>query len=219
MSDLVLYNYFRSSTSYRARIALHHKGLKFEYKPVHLLNNGGEQHDPQYRQMNPAGEVPTLIHHGKAIGQSMAIIQYLDQVFHERPLFPSSPLAKAKVMQFCEGINCQHSLTNLKVTQKLQKDFHFSEDQKKVWTQHWMNQILTSSEKLLSETAGNFCFGNENTAADAFLIPMVFSAKRFDVDINPYPLISKVVENCLKLEIFQKAHPMNQPDTPQDLTK
>lgn len=219
MSDLVLYNYFRSSTSYRARIALHHKGLKFQYEPVHLLNNGGEQHNPQYRHLNPAGEVPTLIHHGKAIGQSMAIIQYLDQVFHEKPVFPSSPLARAKVMQFCEGINCQHSLTNLKVMQKLEKDSGFSEEQKKQWTQHWMNQILSSCEKQLTDSQGNFCFGNEVSAADLFLIPMVFSAKRFSVDIQPYVKISKIVENCLHLEAFQRAHPMNQPDTPEDLKK
>lgn len=219
MSDLALYSYFRSSTAYRARIALHHKDLQFEYRPVHLLNNGGEQHKAEYRKLNPAGEVPTLIHHGKAIGQSMAIIQYLDQVFHEKPLFPSSPFLRAKVMQVCEGINCMHSLTNLKVTQKLEKESQFSEEAKKQWIHHWMNQILTSTEKLISDTAGTYCFGHEITAADVFLVPLVFSAKRFEVNVSVYETISKVTENCLKLDAFKKAHPMNQPDTPAELKK
>lgn len=214
MSDLVLYSYFRSSTAYRARIALHHKSLQFEYKPVHLLNKGGEQNFAEYRNLNPAGEVPTLVHQGKAIGQSMAIIQYLDQVFHEKPLFPSSPYLRAKVMQVCEGINCMHSVTNLKVMQKLEKESLFSEEDKKQWIHHWMNQILTSTEKLISESAGTYCFGNEVTAADVFLAPLVFSAKRFEVNVSAYETISKVVEKCLELEAFKKAHPMNQPDTP-----
>jgi len=219
MSDLVLYNYFRSSTSYRARIALHHKCLDFEYKPVHLLNNGGEQNSDEYKRLNPAGEVPTLIHKGKAIGQSMAIIQYLDEVFPDNPLFPENSVEKARVIQLSEGINCGHALTNLKTLQKLQKDHSFTEEQKKEWSKHWLNKILESCEKQIKMTAKTYAFGDQITAADIFIIPQLFSAKRFEVDITRYPLLVKIEENCLKLEAFKKAHPMNQIDTPAEVKK
>ena len=217
MSDLVLYNYFRSSTSYRARIALHHKSLAFEYKPVHLLNNGGEQNSDEYKRLNPAGEVPTLIHMGKAIGQSMAIIQYLEDLFPQNPLLPKNSYEKAKVLQVSEGINCGHSLTNLKVMAKLQKDYSLLDEQKKEWTQSWMNKLLESCEKQIKSTTKTYAFGDEVTVADLFIIPFLFSAERFEVDISRYPLIAKIKLNCLKLESFQKAHPMNQIDTPAEL--
>jgi maleylacetoacetate isomerase/maleylpyruvate isomerase len=219
MSDLVLYNYFRSSTSYRARIALHHKGLDFEYKPVHLLNNGGEQNSDEYKRLNPAGEVPTLIHKGKAIAQSMAIIQYLDEVFPEKALFPKNSVEKARVLQISEGVNCGHALTNLKTLQKLQKDFSFSEEQKKEWSKHWVNKILESCEKQIKTTAKTYAFGDQVTVADIFIIPQLFSAKRFEVDTTRYPLLAKIEENCLKLEAFKKSHPMNQIDTPAEAKK
>lgn len=219
MSDLVLYNYFRSSTSYRARIALHHKGLDFEYKPVHLLNNGGEQNSEEYKRLNPAGEVPTLIHMGKAIGQSMAIIQYVDEVFPQQSLFPKNPLHKAKVLQICEGINCGHALTNLKTLQKMAKDYSQTDEQKKAWTNHWIHKILESCESQIKSSAKSFAYGDELTTADVFIVPQLFSARRFEVDITRYPILSKIEENCLKLEAFKKSHPSNQPDTPAEMKK
>lgn len=214
---MTLYNYFRSSTSYRVRIALYHKGLPFEYKAVHLLNNGGEQHSPEYRKLNPQGEIPTLVHEGRPIAQSLAIIEYLEEVFPQKPLFPQDPFTRAKVRQFCENINAFiHPLSNLKVLQYLEKNHGYDQKQKEVWIQHWAGLGFAATEKLLQESAGDFCFGDKVTAADLFLIPQVFSVKRFHVDMQAYPLIRKIESNCLKLEAFQKAGPGNQPDTPTD---
>lgn len=217
MSDLALYNYFRSSASYRARIGLHQKGLSFEYKAVHLLNNGGEQNDPQYKSLNPAAEVPTLIHGSVTLSQSMAILLYLDDVFPQQPLFPKDPYTKAKVIQFCEGINCTQPYQNLRTLQYLEREFQFPETQRHKWAQHWINRNLESSEKILEKTSGKFCFGNEITAADAFLIPQLFAARRFHANIESFPTISKIEKNCLEQPAFQKAHPSKQPDTPAEM--
>lgn len=217
MSDLVLYNYFRSSTSYRARIGLHLKNLSYVYKPIHLLNNGGEQHTLEYRKLSPAGEVPTLVHGSNVLGQSMAILEYLDEVFPQHPLFPKNPLEKAHMRQVCEGINCSHSLQNLKVLQFLEKEFGFSQEQKDQWTAEWIGRILLSTEKLISETAGDFAFGNSVSAADAFIVPQMFSAQRFKVETKKYALLTRINDNCLKHPAFVKAHPFRQIDTPADL--
>ncbi|PIS10657.1 MAG: maleylacetoacetate isomerase [Bdellovibrio sp. CG10_big_fil_rev_8_21_14_0_10_47_8] len=217
MSDLVLYNYFRSSTSYRVRLALHWKGLSFEYRSVHLLNHGGEQHRPEYRELNPAGEVPTLSHNGKHIGQSMAILQYLDEVFPQKRIFAAKPLEKAQILQFCEGINCAHSLQNLKVLQFMEKELGSSPADKNRWLQEWIGRILESSEKMLEKTSGAYAFGGEITAADFFLVPQMFSAQRFNVNVSVYPTLARVTQNCLRLDAFEKAHPFRQIDTPSEL--
>ncbi len=216
---LVLFNYFRSSTSYRARIALHWKGLDFEYKPVHLLNNGGEQHFPEYRKLNPAGEVPTLIHGDRVIAQSMAIIQYLDEVFPQQALFPKDPYRKAKVLQLCENFNCGHSVHNLKVLSYLEKEFGADQAKKDLWIHEWMGRVFEGAEKIVSETAGTYCFGNEVSAADCFLIPHIFSAHRFGVDTNRYPTLSRIYESATKLDAISKAHPLKQIDTPTESKK
>ena len=213
MSQLLLYSYFRSSTSYRVRIAMNLKALNYEYKAIHLLKNGGEQHSAEYRKLNPAGEVPTLVHDGKVIGQSFAIIEYLDDIFPQNPLFPKDAFLKAKVRQFCEGINCGiHPLSNLKTTQVLDQKFKLNEQQRLEWNQHWIRIGLESLEKQIETTAGMYCFGDEITAADLFLIPQLFSANRFQVTIQDYPTLNRVNEKCLQIEAFQKAHPSLQPD-------
>lgn len=214
MSDLVLYNYFRSTTSYRARIALHIKGLSFEYRPVHLLNDGGEQHKPEYRALNPAGEVPTLIHGQKVISQSMAIIQYLEDAFPQNPLLPRDVFEKAKVLQIAENINCGHALTNLKVMQHLEKKLQLSEADRNAWIAEWMGRILLSTEKMVSQTAKKYAFGDEITVADLFIVPQFFSANRFKVDLSPYKTLNKINETCLAHPAFEKAHPLKQVDTP-----
>ncbi len=219
MSDLALYGYFRSSASYRVRIGLHLKGLPFRYEAVHLLNQGGEQNTAQYKSLNPAAEVPTLIHQGQHLSQSMAILLYLDEVFPAKPLFPKDSFAKAKVIQFCEGINCTQPYQNLRTLQFLENNYQFDQTQKDLWLQHWMGRNLESSEKLLESSAGTYCFGDQVTAADLFLIPQLFAANRFGVDSKKFPLISKIEENCQKLEAFQQAHPFAQPDTPAELRK
>lgn len=220
MADIILYNYFRSSTSYRARIALHYKNIPFKYEAVHLLNNGGEQHSPEYLKINPQAEVPSLVHDGKVIAQSMAIIEYLDEVFPQNPLFPKSAVERAQVRQVCENINAfMHPVCNLKITQYLEKKHGYNEQARSEWIQHWSAIGFKAQEEILKKTSGNYCFGNTLTAADLFLIPQMFSARRFNVDLTPYPTLRKIEENCLKLEAFKKAHPLNQVDTPEDLKK
>lgn len=216
--DMTLYTYYRSSTSYRARIALYLKGLPFVSKPVHLLEGGGQQHSPTYRAINPAGEVPTLVHNGNVLSQSFAIIEYLDELFPEPHFFPSSPYDRARVRQICEHINCGiHPIANLKVQQYLVKQFALTEEQKLTWVKHWIREGMEALEKLLLTTAGEFAFGNSLTAADIFVVPQVFSSKRFEVGVEEFPTIKRAYERAMKIEAFNKAHPHVQPDTPSEL--
>ena len=216
MSQIVLHNYFRSSTSYRIRIALNLKNLEFTYKPVHLLKDGGEQHQPKYKNLNPMSEVPTLEHKGMILGQSMAIIEYLEEEFPNPPLLPKDLQKRARIRQFCESINSfLHPISNLKVLQYLEKNHQYDQQQKDAWIAHWYPRGLNSLEIWLQKSAKEFAFGNEITYADCFLVPLVFTCQRFKVDLAHYPLILKINENCLKVEAFKKAHPFNQIDTPE----
>lgn len=219
MQNLILYNYFRSSTSYRVRIALALKGVTYEYKPVHLLNNGGEQNAESYRNLNPLGGVPTLVDADQTISQSLAIIEYLDEKHPQiNPLFPKNIFLKAKVRQFCELINADlHPLQNLKVMQFLDKQFGLTAEQKQLWLNKWIHSGLTAAEKTIESFAGKYCFGDTITAADLFLIPQVFSAKRFNIDTSNYKILEKINSNCESLDAFKKAHPYRQIDTPADL--
>jgi maleylacetoacetate isomerase len=215
--ELKLYNYFRSSPSYRVRIALHLKGLEFKYIPIHLLNNGGEQHGAEYQKINPAQEVPALWHEGAVISQSVAIIEYLDEAFPNPPLYPKQPHQRARVRQLCEIINCTHPLQNLKVLQFLEKDLGFKEPQKNQWISEWLHRGFQTYEETVRVTAGLFSVGDQVTAADLFLVPQILSAKRFNIDTSGYKLITRIGEACANLEAFQKAHPTRQIDTPPEL--
>lgn len=223
MNNLVhlkLYNYFRSSTSFRVRIALELKNLPYEYIPVHLLNNGGEQNSASYRQLNPMGGVPTLVHNDHTpIAQSSAIIEYLDEAFPSTyQLLPKEPLHRAKIREFCQIINADtHPYNNLKTTQYLENKLKVSPEEKSEWLKHWFELSFEACEKSLKTVADQFCFGNTITAADLFLIPQVVSAVRFNIQVEKYPLVYKVYQNCMKLEAFKKAHPFRQIDTPQEL--
>lgn len=220
MSDLVLYNYFRSSTSYRIRIALHWKGLDFEYRPVHLLKDGGEQHKAQYRELNPTGGVPTLLHEGRVLGQSMAILEYLEERFPKPALFPTDIHARALVRQICETVNSDmHPLGNLKVQQYLTKDLGVSDAAKEKWMYHWITQGFTALEKILERTAGTYAVGGAVTAADLFIVPQIFSALRFNVPVDPFPNLKRIFETCNALPAFEAAHPGRQIDTPPELRK
>lgn len=219
MDNLTLYNYFRSSTSYRVRIALELKSLSYIYVPIHLINNGGEQNLQFYRQLNPTGGVPTLMHNEKALSQSFAIIEYLDEVFSDTaPLFSKDAYLKAKIKQFCETINADiHPLQNLKVMQYLEKNLHVTSDQKNLWLHKWITEGLIAAEQIIEPYAGKYCFGNSVTAADLFLIPQLFSSQRFGVDISQFKILSEINDNCLQIDAFKKAHPYRQIDTPDDL--
>ncbi len=218
MSNFTLHNYFRSSTSYRVRIALELKGLKYDYRPVHLVANGGEQNLPAYRQLNPIGGVPTLVHNGKAISQSFAIIEYLDEIFPlPMPLFSQDAFENAKIRQLCETINAEiHPLQNLKVMQYLETQLKADPEQKSKWLNKWISEGLKAFEESLSPYAGKYCFGDKITAADLFLIPQLFSSKRFGVDVSGFKKLAQINDNCLLLEAFKNAHPNRQPDTPAE---
>ncbi len=217
MSQLKLYNYYRSSASYRVRAALNYKKLNYEYVPIHLVKNNGEQNTPEFRQLNPMGEVPCLVHGDHTISQSMAIFTYLDDIFPEKPLFPSEPYKKAKIIEFCEHINSGiHPIQNLKVLRKLEREFKIDEDKKMQWAAYWIVRGFQSLENMLRFTTDKYCFGNEVTAADMFLTPQVYNATRFQVDMSLFPLIENIEKNCLELDCFRDAFPGVQPDTPNN---
>ena len=219
MKDIfTLYSYYRSSTSYRVRIALNFKNIPYEQKTVHLLEGGGQQNQPEYRNLNPAGGVPTLVHNHNILSQSFPVIEYIDELYPSPPLFPKATFDRAKVRQICEHINCEiHPIANLKVQQYLTGPLQLSEETKNNWVKHWIQDGMTSLEKLLIPFSKTYSFGDQITAADLFLVPQVFSAKRFGVKIENYPTIMKLNENALKIESFKQAHPHLQPDTPSEL--
>lgn len=213
--EFKLFNYYRSSSSYRVRIALEHKKINYTYIPVHLLNNGGEQNLPEFQKMNPKKEVPTLVHNDTPISQSMAIIEYLEDIIPQPALFPDTPLQKALVRQACEIINSGiQPLQNLSILNKLTQSYHLSEDQKKQWIHDIVFPGLKSFETFIADKHGTFCFGDTLTAADVFLVPQIFSAVRFGVDMSEFKILTKINEKCLSLETFKKAHPDSQPDSP-----
>jgi maleylacetoacetate isomerase/maleylpyruvate isomerase len=217
MNEFVLYNYFRSSTSYRARIALNLKNAVYIYRSVHLINQGGEQFTEDYKRLNPLSEVPTLVHNGKSIAQSMAIIEYLEDLIPTPALFPKDIFLKAQVRQFCENINSfMHPLSNLKVLQYLEQKFQITTVAKEAWVHEWFHRGFTATENLLQKTSGLYCFADTVTAADVFLIPQVFSAQRYNFDFKKYPLVEKINQAAIKLPEFMAAHPYKQPDTPAE---
>lgn len=209
----ILYSYFRSSASYRVRIALHYKNLDFEYAPIHLLNNGGEQNSDQFKKLNPMGQVPCLIEDDVVIGQSLAIFQYLDAKYPNLPLIPKDPLQAARTWEICEIINSGvQPLINLSVLGHLKSEFGASDENKISWSKHFIEKGFKSLEAMLSKSSDTYCVGNSVTAADMCLVPQVFSGARNNVDINDYPKLNSIWKACEKVEAFQKAHPKNQPD-------
>jgi maleylacetoacetate isomerase/maleylpyruvate isomerase len=216
MSQMLLYNYFRSSTSFRVRIALHLKKIPFEYKPVALLKD--EQWTAEYLKLNPLGGVPTLVHNGKVISESFAILEYLEEISHEHPLLPTDHYLRARIRQACEIINSGiHPIGNLRVQQYLERNYGFTPEQKEAWLHNWYAKGMQALETLLTPFAGQYCFGDTLTLADVFLIPQVQTSQRFNLDLKPYPTLMRINENCLKLEAFQKAHPFRQIDTPDEM--
>ena len=218
MSDFILYNYFRSSASYRVRIALALKGIEYEYRAVHLVKDGGEQKREDYLELNAKAEVPTLVHRGRALAQSVAILLYLEDVQPKPALFPKDPFLKAQVMQACEIINSGiQPLGNLSVLNELEKRCGWDAAAKEDWTTHWMKIGLKAFESYIGKTAGTFCFGNEPTAADAFLVPQFYNALRFRVSVDAFPLATRIYKNCIERPEFIAASPERQPDTPAEL--
>ncbi|MGL6122874.1 MAG: maleylacetoacetate isomerase [Shewanella sp.] len=212
-----LYGYWRSSAAYRVRIALNLKGITAEQLSVHLVRDGGEQHKAAYRALNPLELVPTLVvddeRDGDALSQSLAIIEYLDEVKPQSPLLPASALERAQVRAMALTVACEiHPLNNLRVLQYLTQTLGLDEAAKNTWYHHWVASGFTALEALLARHSGRYCFGDAVTLADLCLVPQVYNAQRFKVDLTPYPNIMRVWAECNQLDAFANAAPERQAD-------
>lgn len=214
-----LYSYFRSSASYRVRIALNLKGLRYKVVPVHLLKHGGEQFARNYRMLNPDALVPTLVdgdaEGGPILTQSIAIIEYLDEVHRDPPLLPSLAIDRAYVRAIALSIACDiHPINNLRVLRYLVRELKVSEEDKDAWYRHWCEQGLAAIESMLARDrrVGEFCYGDTPTLADCCLVPQVANAKRLNCDLSAMPSIMRINHRCLALEAFANAAPDQQPD-------
>nr|XP_039253606.1 probable maleylacetoacetate isomerase 2 [Styela clava] len=209
-----LYSYWRSSCSWRVRIALALKEVNYEYSPVHLVTNGGEQRTDEYRSLNPMKQVPSLILEGKTVTQSMAIVEFLDEKFPKQGvrLFPEDLTTKTKVREVCEIINSGiQPIQNLSVLQQ------FDDQEKRMeWGHLFIDRGFVALEAFLKTTAGKYCVGDVLTAADAFLVPQVGNALRFKVDMSKFPIIAKIDEELKTHKAFIAAHPTKQPDCPEN---
>lgn len=211
-----MFTYFRSSAAYRVRIALNLKGLAYEAIPIHLLRNGGEQLTSDYRAVNPAGLVPVLEDEGTTITQSLAIIEYLDETRPQVPLMPTDALGRARVRALAMAIACDiHPIANLRVLKYLTGTMGVSEEAKNEWFRHWVREGLAALEIQLARDpqTGRFCHGDTPTLADCCLVPQVFNAQRFNIDMLAYPTISRINAVCCELPAFAAAHPSQQPDS------
>ena len=210
-----LYNYFRSSASFRVRIALNWKGLPFDYAPVHLLKDGGQQLMPEFRAMNPDALVPALDDDGVIVTQSLAIIEYLEETHPKPPLLPRDAAQRAYVRSIALAIACEiHPLNNLRVLRYLVKTLGLSEEQKNAWYRHWVEHGLASLEaRLIAENrAGRYSLGDAITLADVCIVPQVFNAKRMDCTLEHVPNVMRIFQNCMVSTAFIDAQPSVQPD-------
>ena len=216
---LRLYGFWRSSAVYRVRIALNLKGQDYETVPVHLVKDGGEQHTAAFAELNPQELVPVLKHGHRILRQSLAIIDYIDETWPEPPLLPSVARDRQRVRAIAQMIACEiHPLNNLRVQKYLETTFGATEAQREEWTRHWITEGFQALEKVLADnpSTGTFCEGDVPTMADCCLVPQVYNANRFKVDMSAFPTIRRINDACLETEEFDKARPENQPDAPKN---
>lgn len=208
----ILYSYFRSSCSWRVRIALALKNIDYETVPVNLIKDGGQQFSAEFQALNPMMQVPALKIDGTTIGQSLAIIEYLEETRPTPRLLPQDPKKRAHVRMISDLIaGGIQPLQNLSVLKQV------GQEKQLAWAQKAISSGFKALEEILQHTAGKCCVGDEVTMADLCLVPQVANAERFKVDITPYPIISRLNKSLLAMEAFQVSHPSRQPDTPPEL--
>lgn len=211
---LKLYSYWRSSASYRVRIALNLKGVPYEIAPVHLLRGGGEQHGPAYRALNPQGRVPLLVDGDLRLNQSLAILEYLEDRHPQPSLLPPSLTTRAQVRAFCQVIAADiQPFHNLSTLDALTSRFAADESARGDWMRHWIERGLSALEQEYGAAGdGHYVFGAAPTLADCLLVPQIYSAQRFGCDASRYPRLAEMAAQCMELPAFQRAHPDQQPD-------
>lgn len=215
MPDLILYSYFRSSAAFRVRIALNLKSLAADMRFIHLLKDGGQQYAEAYRMLNPQQTVPTLLSDDHVLTQSLAIIEYLDEIVPAPPLLPTAPLARARVRQIALSVACDvHPLNNLRVLRHLKHVLGVDDGARLEWQRHWVREGFEALETMLSDdpASGRFCYGDSPTLADICLVPQMANARRIQLDLAPYPTLLRIEEAAYRLPAFTAARPENQPD-------
>ena len=207
-----LHNYFRSSASFRVRIALELKGLSYDYIAVHIAR--GDHKKPPYVDLSADTLVPLLEVDGQQLSQSMAIIEYLDEKYPVPALLPADSVGRAKVRALAQSISCDiHPINNLRILKYLVKELKVEEEAKNTWYRHWCREGLVAFEKQLTQLpAFTFCYGNTPTLADCCLVPQIFNAKRFDTDLGGLPRTMAAFDASMALPAFQKAQPSSCPD-------
>ncbi len=218
MDRLRLYSYWRSSAAYRVRIGLNLKGLVYETVPVHLVRDGGEQHSDAFRETNPQQLVPVLEHGQRMLRQSVAILEYLDEMWPQPSLLPATARDRERVRALAHLIACDvHPLNNLRVLQFFERDWNVPQAERDVWVRHWIDEGFAAFEALLLNhpSTGDFCDGDTPTLADCCLIPQVYNARRFGMTLEQYPNIARVEAACLAHPAFDAARPEMQPDAPK----
>ena len=212
-TSLILYSYWRSSAAYRVRIALNLKGLDYEVRPVHLVNNGGEQHADDYRSLNPQALLPTLVDGNVVLTQSLAIIEYLEETWPDPALLPPDAASRAEVRALALAVAADMApLGNLRTLKELGTRFAVNADARVDWTRHWIEVCFTALEAMLADTAGTYSFGDSPGLADTCLVPQVYNARRWNVSLAPFPRIERIADACNALEAFQRAAPEGQVD-------
>jgi maleylacetoacetate isomerase len=212
---LELYSFWRSSASYRVRIALNLKALPYALHAVNLVKDGGEQFSAAFRAVNPQSRVPTLVHNGQRFSQSLAIIEYLDETFPDHRLIPRDPVDRARVRMLSQIIACDiQPLQNTSTTRYLKEQMHHDEAAVTAWLQEWIRRGLDAYDAHLKRDhlSGRFSHGDTPTMADCCLMPQLYAAQRFGIETSQYPRLALIAENCNALSAFQHAHPAKQPD-------